>query len=53
MDKWLSTALLALEPVDKMGQQGNKLVTMVCHFERLGGHKMPQVKIQTFPTKAD
>lgn len=47
---WLSTVL---GPTDKVGKQGSKLETLVCHFSRLGWHKMSQIKIQTFLAKVD
>lgn len=43
---WLSMTLLALGLADKVGEQDNKLETLVCHFANLGGYKMLHIKVQ-------
>lgn len=41
----MSTALLALELDDKVGEEVHKLETLVCCFAKTGRHKMPQIKV--------
>lgn len=31
---------------DKVGEQDNKLETLVCHFAKLGGYKVSWIKVQ-------
>ena len=45
--------LMAAGLVGKMGKQDNKLETSVCCFAKLGGHKLPQIKIWALATKPD
>ena len=50
---WLSTTLLASGLADKVGEHDNKLQTLVCHFAKLGGHKLWWIKVQALVTKPD
>ena len=52
-DMQLSTTLLAVGSADKVGEQDDKLVTLACHFAKLGGHKLPWIKVRAFMTKPD
>ena len=47
----LSTILPASELADKVREQDNKLETIACHFAKLGGHKLPWIKVQALVTK--
>ena len=38
---------------DKVGERDNKLENLVCHFTKLGGHKMLWFKIWELVTKLD
>ena len=49
----LSTTLLASGLIDKVREQDNKLETIACHFVKLGGHKLPRIKVQALVTKPD
>lgn len=49
----MSTLLLASGLVDKVGKQPIKLKTLVCHFAKLGGHKLPGIKVQMLVIKPD
>lgn len=44
-DMQLSTTLLPLGLTDKVGEQDNKLETLACHFAKLGGYKLLQIKV--------
>lgn len=52
-DMWLSTILLSLNLSDNVGKQDGKLDTLLCSFAKLGGHKLPQIKVQVFETKPE
>ena len=41
---WVSTTLLASELAGKVGEQ-DKVQTLGCHFAKLGGHKLLQIKV--------
>ena len=41
----MSTILLPLGLAEKVGEQGNKLENVMVNFAKLGGCKMPRVKI--------
>lgn len=41
-DVWLPTTLLALGQSQKVEEQDNKLETVVCHFAKLGRHKLDE-----------
>lgn len=47
----LSTILPASELADKVSEQDNKLETIACHFAKLGGRKLPWIKVQALVTK--
>ena len=51
-DIQLSTILLFSGLTDKVEEQNN-LETLACHFSKLGGHKLPWMKIQVLVTKPD
>lgn len=44
-DVCLSTTQPASELADKVGEQVNKLETLVCHFAKLRRHKLPWLKV--------
>lgn len=44
-DMCLSTAPPASRLPDKMWEQDKKLETLACCFSKLGGHRMPAIKI--------
>ena len=46
----LSTLLLASGLGDKVGKQPIKLETLMCHFAKPGGHKLPGIKVQMLMT---
>ena len=59
-DVQVSTTLLALWLTDKVEEQDNnknnkdnKLENFVCFFAKLGGHKMPWIKMPALMTKPD
>lgn len=41
----MSTSLPALGLADKIGEQDNKLEIVVCCFTKVGGHKIPRIKV--------
>lgn len=45
--------LLASGLADKVGVQDNKLENLVCHFAKMGGCKLPHIKVQVLVTKPD
>lgn len=49
----VSSALLASGLEDKLREQDDKLESSACCFARIGGHKLPQIKVQEFVTKPD
>lgn len=52
-DMGVSSALLASGLEDKLREQDDKLESSACCFARIGGHKLPQIKVQEFVTKPD
>lgn len=42
----MSTILLASRPADKIGEQGNQLESLACHFAKLGGCKLCGLRSQ-------
>ena len=51
-DVLLSTALLTWGWQDR-AEENNKLDTSACCFMKLGGHTLPQIKVQVLVTKPD
>ena len=49
----VSTPLLAAGLADKVGEQGSKLETLAYRFAKLGGRKLPAIKIGVLVTKPD
>ena len=49
----LSATLLASGLPDKVGEQDNKLETLVYHFAELEGCKLLWIKLQVLVTKPD
>lgn len=49
----VSATMRASGLADKMGEQGHKLEASACSSSKVGGSKMPQIKIQALVTKPD
>lgn len=52
-NRWLSSTLLASGLADKAGEPGYDLENLVCRFTKLGGLKLPHIKVQALVTKPD
>lgn len=44
-DVWLSATLLVSVLADKAGEQDDELEILVCYFAKLGGCKLPCIKV--------